>query len=147
MSRLWLCFGHEWVAGQSSTYRGPGLGRVLGAPVHPAASTSHNRRGHLKHSLRVPNSTMTGPNNEIKATSARRGDRCFDQKGNCWRRTATVYPEMIIHRRSCPDADICPSFSSHFRRCWNVWGLNGIVTFHNPHRRPLVKHPRAPLSF
>lgn len=75
------------------------------------------------------------PNNEIKATSARRGDRCFDQKGNCWRRTQ---PRCILRWLSTGAAVQMLTFirllaviSAISEICK---GLNGIVTFHNPHR-------------
>lgn len=95
-----------------------------------------------------PTRPWPAPNNEIKATSARLGDRCFHQKGNCWRRTqrqcssrwlstgAAVQMLTFIRLLAVISAiaEICE-------------GLNRTVTFHNPHPRPLVEHPRAPLSF
>lgn len=88
------------------------------------------------------------PNNEIKAPPARLRDRCFDQEGNCWRRTQ---PRRIQRWLSTGAAVQMLTFirllavisaADELRK-----GLNGIVTFHNPHRGPLVEHPRAPLSF
>lgn len=148
MSGLWLCLGREWVAGQSSTSRGPGLGRVLGAPVHPAASTQLAGAPEAFATSLGRTRPWPAPNNEIKATRARLRDRCFHQKGNCWRRTQ---PRRIQRWLSTDAAVQMLTFicllavvSAAAEICK---GLNGIVTFHNPHRGPLVEHPRAPLSF
>lgn len=137
-----LALFRPWVSG------GPEL-HLQGARTGPRPwgtrpSSGIHTTGGSTWSIRYESRTRPwpAPNNEIKATRARLRDRCFDQKGNCWRRTQ---PRRIQRWLSTDAAVQMLTFicllavvSAAAKICK---GLNGIVTFHNPHR---VAPRRAP---